>query len=62
MPEKVRLRVDKKGFSVPQDEWFRTEKFRRLVNDILSSESFAKRGYFVPEEAKKLYQRHLSGK
>lgn len=61
MPEKVRLRVDKKGFSVPQDEWFRTEKFQRLVNDILSSESFAKRGYFVPEEAKKLYQRHLSG-
>lgn len=61
MPEKVRLRVDKKGFSVPQDEWFRTEKFQKLVNDILSSESFAKRGYFVPEEAKKLYQRHLSG-
>lgn len=61
MPEKVRLRVDKKGFSVPQDEWFRTEKFQKLVYDILSSESFAKRGYFVPEEAKKLYQRHLSG-
>lgn len=61
MPEKVRLRVDKKGFSVPQDEWFRTEKFKKLVKDILSSESFAKRGYFVPEEAKKLYQRHLSG-
>jgi len=61
MPEKVRLRVDKKGFSVPQDEWFRTEKFHKLVYDILSSESFAKRGYFFPEEAKKLYQRHLSG-
>lgn len=61
MPEKVRLRVDKRGFAVPQDEWMRTEKFQKLVNDILSSESFAKRGYFVPEEAKKLYQRHLSG-
>lgn len=61
MPEKVRLRVDKKGFSVPQDEWFRTGKFQKFVNDILSSESFAKRGYFLPEEAKKLYQRHLSG-
>ena len=61
MPEKVRLRVDKKGFSVPQDEWFKAEKFQKLVNDILSSESFAKRGYFVPEEAKKLYQRHLAG-
>ena len=61
MPEKVRLRVDKKGFTVPQDEWFRTEQFQTLVNDILNSESFAKRGYFKPEEAKKLYQRHLNG-
>ena len=61
MPEKVRLRVDKKGFAIPQDEWFRTEKFQKLVNDILNSESFAKRGYFKPEEAKKLYQRHLAG-
>lgn len=59
MPEKVRLRVDKRGFAVPQDEWMRTEKFQNLVNDILNSESFAKRGYFLPEEAKKLYQRHL---
>lgn len=61
MPEKVRLRVDKRGFSTPMDEWYRTAGFQKLVNDILSSESFAKRGYFVPEEAKKLYQRHLSG-
>lgn len=61
VPEKVRLRVDKKGFSVPQDEWFRTEKFKKLITNILQSESFAKRGYFLPEEIKKLYQRHLSG-
>lgn len=61
MPEKVRLRVDKRGFSTPMDEWYRTAGFQKLVNDILSSESFAKRGYFVPEEAKKLYQRHLNG-
>ena len=61
MPEKVRLRVDKKGFSVPQDEWFRTEKFQKLVMDILQSESFAQRGYFVPEEVIKVYKRHLAG-
>lgn len=61
MPEKVRLRVDKKGFSVPQDEWFRSVEFQKLIIDILQSESFAKRGYFLPEEAKKLYQKHLSG-
>lgn len=61
MPEKVRLRVDKRGFSVPMDEWYRTEGFQKLVNEILESESFAKRGYFKPEEAKKLYERHLRG-
>ena len=61
MPEKVRLRVDKRGFSVPMDEWYRTEGFQKLVKEILESESFAKRGYFLPEEAKKLYERHLRG-
>lgn len=61
MPEPVRKRVDKKGFSVPQDEWFRTEKFQELVMDILQSESFAKRGFVVPEEAIRLYKKHLAG-
>lgn len=61
MPEKVRLRVDKKGFSVPQDEWFRTEMFQKLVTEILKSDSFAKRGYFQPKEAVRLYEKHLAG-
>lgn len=61
MPERVRMRVDKKGFAVPQDEWFRTEKFQILVMDILQSESFAKRGYVIPREAIRLYKKHLAG-
>jgi len=61
MPEKVRLRVDKKGFNSPQNEWFCTEKFQKLVMDILQSDSFAKRGFFVPEEAMCLYKKHLAG-
>ena len=61
MPEKVRKRVDKKGFSIPQDEWFRTEQFQKLVMSILQSEVFAKRGYIVPEEAIKLYKKHVMG-
>lgn len=61
MPEPVRKRVDKMGFSVPQDEWFRTEKFQILVMDILRSESFAQRGFIIPEEAIQLYQKHLAG-
>lgn len=61
MPDNVRLRIDKKGFSIPQEEWFRTEKFQKLVMDILTSESFKSRGYIIPEEAIKLYKKHLSG-
>lgn len=61
MPEPVRKRVDKKGFSVPQDEWFRTEKFQELVIDILQSERFAKRGFVIPEEAIRLYKKHVAG-
>jgi asparagine synthase (glutamine-hydrolysing) len=60
MPESVRTRVDKMGFSVPQDEWFRTEKFQKLIMDILTSDSFANRGFIIPEEAIKLYQKHLA--
>ncbi|MBQ0089441.1 MAG: asparagine synthase (glutamine-hydrolyzing), partial [Prevotellaceae bacterium] len=61
MPEDVRKRVDKMGFSVPQDEWFREEKFQKLIMDILTSDSFRNRGYIIPEEAVALYQRHLRG-
>ena len=61
MPETVRTRIDKMGFSVPQDEWFRTEKFQKLVMDILKSESFAQRGIFIPNEAIRLYNKHLLG-
>lgn len=61
MPDNVRLRVDKKGFTIPQEEWFRTEKFQNLVMDILTSESFKSRGYIIPEEAIKLYKKHLRG-
>lgn len=60
MPEKVRKRVDKKGFSVPQDEWLREPQFQELIMSILRSESFAKRGYIMPAEAMALYQKHLN--
>lgn len=61
MPDNVRLRVDKKGFTIPQDEWFRTEKFQKFIMGILTSDSFKSRGYIIPEEAIKLYKRHLTG-
>lgn len=61
MPEKVRTRVDKKGFAVPQDEWFREPQFEQFVRELLSSDSFAQRGYIIPSKALALYERHLRG-
>jgi asparagine synthase (glutamine-hydrolysing) len=59
LPERIRLRTDKIGFGTPQDEWFRSVEFQRLVNDILFSNSFRNRNIIEPDVAKRLYQKHL---
>ena len=61
MPEQIRTRVDKMGFAVPQDEWFCSEEFQKLIMNLLQSDSFAQRGIVIPEEAIHLYNKHLSG-
>src|SRR5690606_14387837 len=40
LPEKIRMRNDKIGFGTPQDEWFRTEAWKNIVEKILKSDSF----------------------
>jgi asparagine synthase (glutamine-hydrolysing) len=62
MPEKIRIRRDKMGFGTPQDEWFRTNEWQKIINGILNSESFAKRNIIEPKKAQELNSRHLSGK
>lgn len=61
MPEPVRMRVDKKGFSVPENQWFCTEKFQTFIMNILQSDSFRKRGFIKPDKAISLYKKHLKG-
>jgi asparagine synthase (glutamine-hydrolysing) len=60
IPETVRTRLDKMGFVTPEDVWFR-EVLRGQVLEILDSRSFAERGYFDVEEAKKTFDRHYRG-
>lgn len=62
MPERIRLRKDKIGFDTPQDEWFRMTQWRTIIEDTIGSESFKSRNIIDPEKAKKLFQKHLSGK
>lgn len=61
MPEKIRMRVDKMGFSVPEDKWFCSKKFQTLIMNILQSDSFRQRGVIKPEKAIALYKKHLKG-
>jgi asparagine synthase (glutamine-hydrolysing) len=60
LPEKIRVRTDKVGFATPQDEWFRTEQFQLLINEIINSESFHNRGFINSEKVKDLYTKHLN--
>ncbi len=59
LPEKIRTRQDKVGFATPQDEWFRQAEFKKLIEEVLSSESFKNRRIIDVEKAQTLYKRHL---
>jgi asparagine synthase (glutamine-hydrolysing) len=62
LPQKIRLRRDKIGFGTPLDEWLREPAWQIIVNAVLNSESFNSRYLIDVPKAKKLYQKHLSGK
>jgi len=62
LPEAIRMRKDKVGFSTPQDEWFRSESWPSFVNGILESPSFANRNIIDANKAKILYKEHLDKK
>ncbi len=57
LPETVRTRPDKIGFSTPEDEWFRGP-LRELIWDVLSSSRFQARPYFDGVQIKSLFERH----
>lgn len=62
LPEKIRNRADKKGFSTPSDEWLRDNSFKELVLNTINSASFKNRGIFDVESCNKDYHDHLLGK
>ncbi len=61
LPDKITQRKDKKGFSNPRDEWFRTEKFKNYIFELINSDSFKNRGYFDSTIANEQYKKHLEG-
>lgn len=62
LPESIRLRTDKIGFSTPEDDWFRTPVFKKYIEALINSKSFRSRGYFDLKKVKITYQKHLDKK
>ncbi len=60
IPEAI-LKRRKQGFTVPLAPWFRKE-LRDFVQEILSQNSIAKRGYFNYNYIKHILKEHLEGK
>lgn len=51
--------MDKMGFETPQDAWFRTPEFQKIVNEIINGPELADRPFFRVERIKLLYEKHL---
>ena len=62
IPEKIRTRYDKVGFSTPEDEWFRESFFQNMIEDILENPTNDFRKYIDIKSAKRLYREHLNHK
>jgi asparagine synthase (glutamine-hydrolysing) len=61
LPEMVRTRMDKMGYVTPEDIWFRGP-LKKAIEDILTANSFAERGYFDVAQVKKAFRGHCEGK
>src|SRR4030043_2299674 len=61
LPERVRNRMDKIGFATPEETWFRTG-LREWIGKIISSKSFAERGYFNVPKVKQIFLEYCEGK
>lgn len=61
LPEKVRMRTDKKGFQSAAEYWFRND-LKGFVLDIINSDSFKKRPYFNASEVQKEFKKYCDFK
>ncbi len=61
LPEEVRNRLDKMGFVTPEEVWFRTT-LKKDIHEIISSKSFAERGYFDVGKVKNAFDEYCRGK
>jgi asparagine synthase (glutamine-hydrolysing) len=55
LPEKIRMRKDKVGYSTPESDWFKNIKLQALLEEVIESYSFKERGYFDVKQCRKEY-------
>jgi asparagine synthase (glutamine-hydrolysing) len=53
LPEKIRMRKDKVGFSTPESDWFKKRELQSVLSDVIDSKSFNEREYFDVKYCKK---------
>lgn len=61
IPESVRSRLDKMGFSIPQRKWF-AGPFYEPIQDLLSSQVVRERGIYNIDTIRKDFELHKQGK
>jgi asparagine synthase (glutamine-hydrolysing) len=62
LPEKIRLRKDKIGFSTPEKEWFGDINLLNLLSEVVYSASFKNRGYFNVIDCQKQFENYKKTK
>ncbi|MDD4126314.1 MAG: asparagine synthase (glutamine-hydrolyzing) [Methanomicrobium sp.] len=61
VPEKIRCRMDKKGFATPEEVWMK-EDLKDEILGVINSESFKTRKYWDAGKIREEYERYLCGK
>ena len=60
LPHEIVYRKDKLGHSIPLKNWIRDDhQVRGFITDILTSETFVRRGCFKPETVRQMLDEHL---
>ena len=60
LQDEIRLRKSKIGYSTPENEWFRTDGFKKFIMSIIRSRSFNKRIYFDSPRVNTMVNAHFN--
>lgn len=62
LPNKIRNRYDKIGFSISEEDWLKDDKLKEFIWGVINSESFKNREYWDWLKVRKIYMKTLNGK